>query len=576
MRLSNIVANDASSSEGVFKEHTINRENANVQTDIRNFVQLRMDTKPNSSSRMVDAYTQFDQRERQLGPVGSSYTTMAQFLKSDAEGYHLLAEEIEKIGRPFFNYFNGETVNHTGRYISDVFLYRGRRELNRIMEILCNYGRSRRNGMFGYSVESDHVHIIHDCTYSGRNCRCTFKEKIEPFGEFGPNRKYNKPIHQFTRTDWYDVFIYFFLTKRGPRDLWFRGKNWQIPADGERIFIKLFVLFCKYSFSVELVRWQEIYHSRRKMVGGLEDSGSDSDSQRQTNKRTRRTTSSSIDNAVHGKKPRLEGKYSYIKSQTKTLLLKYYCSPISSIRDVKEFRDDPLLSDPKNRDYLQAAFDDFGKDINDLSLRGIYELLNDHLPIFMRSMNYANREESLNIIDQLIRFQCDDDDERICVFLTALVDILDKKIPKCNCIAIQSPPSGGKNFFFDMILALLLNYGQLGMANRHNMFAFQEAPNKRVILWNEPNYEPILTDTIKMMMAGDPYTVKVKHSMDAHVSRTPVIVLTNHQVGFMYEGAFKDRVINFRWKTAPFLKNYDYKPYPLAFFDLLNKYNIIF
>lgn len=312
------------------------------------------------------------------------------------------------------------------------------------------------------------------------------------------------------------------------------------------------------------------------MVGGIENSGSDTDSERQSSKRPRRAVASASNNAVYGKKPRAEGKYSIIKQQTKALLKKYYCCPVSAIRDIKEFRDDTLLSDPKNKDYLQAAFDDFGKDIIGMNLRSIYDMLSATTPTFFQCTNYGSREESLDIIDHLIRHQCNDDDEQIHVFLNAVVDIIDKRIPKCNCLVIHSLPSAGKNFFFDMIFAILMNYGQLGGANKHNLFAFQEAPNKRLIVWNEPNYESGVVDTLKMMFAGDNCPVRVKYSMDANVTRTPVIVLTNTHVSFMSDTAFRDRIITFNWQPAPFLKEIEYKPYPMAFFDLLFKYNIDF
>lgn len=307
---------------------------------------------------------------------------------------------------------------------------------------------------------------------------------------------------------------------------------------------------------------------------GVEDSGSDSDSERQANKRTRRAIIGTTDNQIHGQKSYTKGKYAYIKLQTKTLLIKYYCSPVSAIRDVKEFRDDYLLSDPKNKDYLQAAFDDFGKDLIDMSLRDIYNMLKDQNPRFFLSMNYGSQEESLEIVDNLIRHQCNDDDIEVKTFLTAIVDIFDKRIPKCNCMVIHSQPSAGKNFFFDMLFAVAMNYGQLGCANKHNVFAFQEAPNKRLIVWNEPNYESSVTDVLKMMFAGDPYTVRVKHAMDTHVRRTPVFVLTNCHVNFMGDLAFRDRIIKFTWQPAPFLKDVEFKPYPMAFFDMLNKYGI--
>lgn len=307
-----------------------------------------------------------------------------------------------------------------------------------------------------------------------------------------------------------------------------------------------------------------------------EDSWSDDVSERSGSQKNGRRTRDASDNEVYGKKSKTSGKYNTIKIQTKALLEKYYCSPVSAIRNIKEFRDNVMLSDPKNRDYLQAAFDDFGKDINDMSLRQIYELLIDKDPIFIQSMVYGTLEDSMNVIDTLLKYQFNDDDEEITKFLIAIVDIVDKRIAKLNCLCVISPPSAGKNFFFDMIFALCQNYGQLGCANKHNVFAFQEAPNKRILLWNEPNYESALTDTIKMMLGGDPYTVRVKNQLDAHVCRTPVIALSNRAVQFMYDLAFQDRIVKFNWRVAPFLKDYNYKPYPMCFFEILNKYNIQF
>nr|QVW56823.1 MAG: nonstructural protein NS1 [Cecropis daurica ambidensovirus] len=237
-----------------------------------------------------------------------------------------------------------------------------------------------------------------------------------------------------------------------------------------------------------------------------------------------------------------------------------------------------MLSDPNNIKYIQASLDDFGKDLNELTLREIYNILTENTvkPIFIKSMEYGTLEDSTNWINDLLEFQFDEEEELITQFLVSLVDVLDRRIPKCNGLSVIAPPSSGKNFFFDMIFALCLNYGQLGQANKHNVFAFQEAPNKRVLVWNEPNYESSLTDTIKMMMGGDPYTVRVKHNMDTHVARTPVIILSNVAVGFHNDLAFKDRIVKFKWKAAPFLKNIDLKPYPMCFFNILNKYNISF
>nr|WPR17927.1 MAG: rep 40 protein helicase [Crogonang virus 86] len=44
----------------------------------------------------------------------------------------------------------------------------------------------------------------------------------------------------------------------------------------------------------------------------------------------------------------------------------------------------------------------------------------------------------------------------------------------------------------------------------------------------------------------------------------------------MIDPAFKDRIVQYKWRAAPFLKEYNQKPYPLVFFNILLKYSIKF
>lgn len=170
--------------------------------------------------------------ERSSNSAGE-HVGMARIAEADAVAFNILAKEVEEMGRVFFNYFTGEDAIVTRRYLSDVFVYRDASILPEILGILRRYGESRRSGMFGYSVEDKHVHIIHDCTFGGSWCRDIFRKQIEPFGHFKSARKQNKPVWQFTRIDFYDVFIYFFLRKRGDRKIWARGESWEAPTDGK-------------------------------------------------------------------------------------------------------------------------------------------------------------------------------------------------------------------------------------------------------------------------------------------------------------------------------------------------------
>lgn len=527
------------------------------QTDIRKYLEFPLTPAAMSFGGLVVDDIVRDKGERAAAERG--YPSLAEFARENGEAFAELEQEIQEMGGIFIDYVTGKTIKGAWRYLSDVFFFRDDRALSDALEVLRRYGRARRERMFGFSVETDHIHIIHDCNYSANCCRDQFRRDVQPYGTFGATRTQNRHIWQFTKPDWYDVFNYFFLRKRGTREIWINGKSWQEPTDAQ------------------LVRWTEKLDSWGSLVR-QQSGGSDNVSERPGDKRASGETIGSLNHEVYGKKAYSAGKFGYIKSQTKALLVKYYVCPVSAIRNMDEFANNDLLSDPKNKDYIQAAFDDFGREINKFSLRDFYNMLvaPGCTPTFFKSMEYGSIEDSVEWIDELLKFQFDNDVHLISEFLTNLVDIIDKKIPKCNTLCILSPPSAGKNFFFDMVLAILQNYGQLGQANKQNNFAFQEAPNKRVLVWNEPNYESGLTDTIKMMLGGDPYTVRVKHGMDTHVSRTPVLVMTNSLVGFMVDVAFKDRIIKYTWKAAPFLKEIDVKPYPMCLFALFNKYNIPF
>lgn len=137
---------------------------------------------------------------------------------------------------------------------------------------------------------------------------------------------------------------------------------------------------------------------------------------------------------------------------------------------------------------------------------------------------YYEREESKDILLNLLRYQFDDDYELCIDFVRNLFNVCERKIPKLNTFLIYSPPSAGKNFFIDAVMDYYWNRGQLGNPNRFNQFAFMEATNKRIILWNEPNYESSSTDQLKMILGGDANTVRVKNKMDSAVYRTNVSI----------------------------------------------------
>lgn len=192
---------------------------------------------------------------------------------------------------------------------------------------------------------------------------------------------------------------------------------------------------------------------------------------------------------------------------------------------------------------------------------------------------YHTLDESIDIIERLLNYQCEQDEylsemsqnNAKKVFINDLWDILEKKRPKQNTFQIIGEPSAGKNYFIDAILSFYLNTGIILNFNRFSQFPLMEAVNRRVNVWNEPNFEPAALDTIKMLLAGDPLKVNVKYQKEQYLQKTPIIVMTNKPV-FPNELAFHDRVCTYYWKRAPFLKECHAKLHPMIWQYLINTY----
>lgn len=192
---------------------------------------------------------------------------------------------------------------------------------------------------------------------------------------------------------------------------------------------------------------------------------------------------------------------------------------------------------------------------------------------------YMSYEKSCDVIEELLDYQLKNnlstteltEIEKKQQFCQDLYDILEKKIPKKNSFQIISPPSAGKNFFFDSIFAFYWNIGLIRNFNKYENFPLMEAVDKRVNCWNEPNFEPAAEDTIKMILGGDPIKTPVKYEHERNIMRTPVIIMTNKNV-FKQNEAFEDRIITYTWERAEFLKEYRKKIHPMTWTYLVNNY----
>lgn len=279
----------------------------------------------------------------------------------------------------------------------------------------------------------------------------------------------------------------------------------------------------------------------------------------------------------------IQGRQDELQKKMELIMTQSPCCPLANIVRTKRWLQDPTLMLMRDDDRMVKNLVDAWQSL--VCTWTVYDFMEFYnretcKPLFhCGSMPfedvYYDRENSLRILNLLLKYQFNEDYNLILEFVNKLYQVCERKIPKLNTLLIYSPPSAGKNYFIDTVMDFYWNRGQLGNPNRFERFAFQEATNRRIILWNEPNYESSATDQLKMILGGDANTVKVKMRMDSAVYRTPVIVLTNNRVNFMGDPAFNDRVCQFTWRSAPFLKTYDKKPHPIVWYDLLVDMKII-
>lgn len=184
--------------------------------------------------------------------------------------------------------------------------------------------------------------------------------------------------------------------------------------------------------------------------------------------------------------------------------------------------------------------------------------------------HYFTSRESFEIIKELLSFQCSD----VYQFVKDLYNWLERKTNKKNCFSIVSPPNAGKNYFFDAVIHLMCNNGQIANFNKHISFPLMDCVNRRILVWNEPHCETSAYEDIKLLFGGDSMKVRVKYKDDACVERTPVLLLANYEL-FPKDEAFNTRMFRYYWKPFPLLKKYKKYLNPFAIIKLFQHFHLI-
>ena len=461
-----------------------------------------------------------------------------------------------------------ELQRSNGTLVRDIFYIENDEEYQDFLKCIrgsTNYSR----GLLQVCREDGHIHVAHDCAFSSGVCRCAWWKKAETYG-FGRRRakrgRRRDSCRSRTRAGLEMLQLYYCTKGRKIVYQKIGDKVERIPDQGCNL---------QNEGSARLIEAigevvETIPGDRNQLQHwgpSLSDDEPDQTADEQTPRRKRRRM---------GNTERLQLQI------VDTCRMYPICPPIAVVTQPFWLQDDDLrFKTLKDREVV-AAIENYSGQMNNWSMEDYQKLYNapNCKPLFSSAYGhfedvYYNLENSVNIMDELIQFQCDGDDEMVYDFVSTLYNVLERKVPKLNCIVVHSPSSAGKNFLFDAIRDYYINTGQITTANKHDRFAFMEMARRRLAFWNEPNYSPEFLDCLKELLGGDKTVVQVKNDRHMPVFRTPVICLTNNIVSFMTDPCFADRVKVFNWRAAPYLVDYKKKPNPLATYELFKKYKLV-
>lgn len=260
----------------------------------------------------------------------------------------------------------------------------------------------------------------------------------------------------------------------------------------------------------------------------------------------------------------------------------FIITPMKNILYSGHWTHGPYKYVSKKNQLLTSCFHNMQQRVVDMSYRELFlktRIISMNKLIYAAPWNavseyYYDIYDSVQVLEELIKHQFCNDEDSIYNFFKNLYYLVDKKVPKKNCICIVGPSCSGKNFFFDCLIHSCINFGQIGNFNKYDRFPLQGALQRRILLWNGLNFEPGSEAILKYLFGGDTCSARIKYEGVACIFRTPIVVLTNRDV-IPNDTIFTSRVWKYHWRVASFLKYLTKKPHPLSMFYLFFKYNIL-
>lgn len=404
-----------------------------------------------------------------------------------------------------------------------------------------------------------HFHVIHDCPWNRRECRC-FNVNVRP------RNNAIHPSENWKKEDWCRLLKY--LCQNG---------GW--------------VNYCKSS-EYEWVRRdgstrpteQSVYdrHPDNTSECGSELSESGpleirSNQYFTCSERERFTiqANNGIEqgdrNSNHGQ-PRQGGKRSWANPQEiEVFLTTHIVSPPENIRKI-----DSWINNSRFK-YILPKDDNFKRGISAYKnqfLRASYqqflEMYTNADLILFKAKNlqeykeiYHTPETSFDICIRLLEYQLDDIAKQelsclndvVCEFIEDLYYILENKHPdrKKNTFEIIGPPQSWKSWFTKQIANFYLAVGDIGNCVKGERFPFQDAVNSRVNIMNDKEVHPDSLRQFLGPLGGDEDKVAQKGVSGEEITRVPVIHTNNKAIFYTCTELiepFQKRIIHYTFKKV--------------------------
>lgn len=424
--------------------------------------------------------------------------------------------------------------------------------------------RNTDNGVIAFHEQDgwSHVHVVHGCaTYrQTQSCRChQYRRLVERLGRFGHKRQYRGAS---TEEDWRRLFFYLHKQGRQVEEVKCGDSSYEragvVEGDAQR----------------DKLRCRADVHESYKCAVRVCDASSCSTLTESRKRPKKSTESKGREKKSKSQRGRSDTE---LGQEIQAKFLKWM--PLSAqnfINNEKFIWNFPELKyDEKRRDKLvQAAMRYVKLDYNRMTGAELCTTLHERPWVLLQDghCSYYDPEFSYQILIRLL-FEQMRSEEEVAYFLEGVKAIVDKKHEKKNTLCIISPPSAGKSFIVNSLASVLLNVGHILTSSKHspNRFAFQDAHNCRVAIWNEASFcSEEQVQKAKEVLEGNATNIEKKFASNILMERTPIIITANAKPWRAYlheEQAFLDRMYFFnRWSPQPWLKQLKLKLNPLAWY----------